>query len=462
MADLLKDNTNKALISMSLPISLGMLSTFLFQVIDTYFVGQLGAAPLAALSFSSTLYFTIVALFIGLSVGVSILVGQGVGKKEWGKVKSNAGLGILVSLILGILLSGLCILLIDPLFSTLGAEEQLIPMIKEYTIPLLIGIPILTSGLMIGAVLRATGNIKKPEIIMAFAGIINLILDYLLIFGKFGFPELGIKGAAYATVISWLFVIVGMVILLIQDKLWSISDIIQAQIKKEVSNIFKLSGPTILTQVIGPITLMFLTYLLARHSTLAVAAFGVASRIETLLMIGILGVSTAITPFIAQNAGANKKDRIEAAIKFGGKASTYLGLIMATILFLFIKPIATIFNDNSEIIAHTSNYFYIVGLSYIFYGLFLITTSILNGLQLTLDSFKISLIKSLLFSVPLTIIGSFWGINGIFIGISMGNILAGVYASIRMKKEFKKTYSSLSTANIRREYWDDIKHMFKK
>ena len=110
----------------------------------------------------------------------------------------------------------------------------------------------------------------------------------------------------------------------------------------------------------GPLTLIYLTFLFAKQASEAVAAFGVASRIQTLLMIGVLGVSSAITPFIAQNIGAKKQSRINESIAFGGKASTYLGVLMCILLILFIKPIAKLFSEDIAVIDYTAKYFYYV------------------------------------------------------------------------------------------------------
>jgi len=149
---ILQQKTNKALISTSLPISIGMLPTFLFQVIDTYFVGQLGANALAALSFASTLYFMMIGLFIGFSVGVSIIVGKAVGANGISKVRKTTLIGILLCLTSSTLLSSLGIVFIEPIFTLLGADEYTLPLIKEYTIPLLMGIPLLTTGILSGSI----------------------------------------------------------------------------------------------------------------------------------------------------------------------------------------------------------------------------------------------------------------------------------------------------------------------
>ena len=456
MANILIDKTNKVLLLMSLPISLGMLSTFLFQVIDTYFIGKLGPQSLAALSFSSTIYFVLVSLYIGLSIGVSIIIGKAVGAGEKEKINKMVWVSGLLTFLISSVFSVIGILFIDPIFTGLGASIELLQPISEYTIPILVGMPLLAMAMTASGVLRASGNITKPEMVMGLAGLINLIFDYALIFGKWGMPELGIQGAAYATIFSWLFVFIGMVVLLVQDSLIHFVTQAKESISVLVKEIFSLGFPTIITQIIGPFTMMFLTYVLAQNSAMAVAAFGVSSRIEMLLLIGVLSISTAITPFIAQNSGAKTYRRIDEAIVFAGKASTYLGIAVAILLYLFIEQIASIFTEDITVIEYTSNYFYMVSLSYVPYAFYLVTTSILNGLQQTKKSLKITLIKAIGFSVPATMIGSFWGVQGIFIGLSSSNVLAGIYAGYVMRKEIEKMHSALAQADIVKDFKGDF------
>lgn len=444
---------------MSIPIALGMLSTFLFQVIDTYFVGQLGGEALAALSFASTLYFLMVGLFIGLGVGVSILIGRAYGAGEELLTKQITFIALAFSFLFTITLTALGITSLGPLFSAMGAEPTVLPLIQSYLKPLLWGMPLLTLGLTGGGALRATGKVLKPELLMVLAGVVNLLLDYALIFGKWGLPPLGIRGAALATVFSWILVFLGMLGLLWKAGLLQLRLPVWLQWKKIVGQIFDLSVPTMVSQMIGPLTLMYLTFLLAKESAEAVAAFGVAGRIETLLMIGILGVSSALTPFIAQNVGARRRERVEQAIVFGGKASTYLGIAVALILFVSIRPLAALFSENPTIIRQTSQYFYIVSLSYCLYGLYLVTAAIFNGLALTMEALRISFVKSLFFTIPLTWIASYWGVIGIFAGVSFSNLLAGVYAAWRMRKELDRVESKLLHETVLHTYWKDIKSL---
>ena len=209
--------------------------------------------------------------------------------------------------------------------------------------------------------------------------------------------------------------------------------------------------------MVGPLTLTYLTFLLAKQSDLSVAAYGVASRIETLIMIGILGVSSALTPFIAQNLGAKKDDRIDAAIVFGGRASTYIGLLLGVLMMIFIKPIAQLFSEDIEVVSFTMTYFYMVSGSYIFYGLFVITSSIFNRLQLPVNSLKIMAVQSFAFTVPFTLLGAYFGgVQGIFIGIAVSNVAAGIYSDSQMRKQFKIAGSHLAKANV----WEDYRNDF--
>ncbi|PWJ44316.1 MATE family efflux transporter [Sediminitomix flava] len=455
--DLLKSPTNKVLRSMSLPVGFGMLSTILFQVVDTYFVGTLGAESLTALGFASTVYFLLVGLFIGLSVAVSIILGKAFGEGNPIEIKQISTLSVIISFVVGLVFTAIGISSIDSVFSLLGANAALIADIKAYMVPLYLGMPLLSVGIVAGSILRTKGMASKPEIVFGIAGVINLILNYVLIFGKFGFPQMGIQGVAIGTVVSWVFIFICMAIFLFQERLLSISSEDFSAYKTILQSLFQLGLPSVLTQLISPFTLMLVTFLLGKVSADTVASFGVASRIETLLLIGIMAVCTASTPFIAQNFGAKLVQRIEEAIVFGGKASFYLGAMAAIVLYLFIKPVAGIFSEDEQIIATTANYFYIVSLSYIFHGLYLVTIAIFNGLQLPQKALRIMLVKTFGLTLPLTIAGYFFGAQGIFIALGLSNLLGGLYAAYEMRKELKRVGSSLKNRNPVTDMMSDFK-----
>lgn len=443
---------------MSVPISLGMISTILFQIVDTYFVGQLGAVELASLGFAATTYFVLVGLFIGLAVAVSLLVARAYGAGKTDRAMRTTALALILAFAVASMFSAAGLLSVHELFGLLGADEQALPHIAAYIIPLYWGMPLLAVGIVAGSALRAVGIVKAPEIVFGIAGVINAVLDYVLIRGVDPFPAMGIKGVAFGTVTSWLFIVVIMLILLLRQRLLSISALSDgAEHLAILRQLMRLGLPSIASQLVAPLSLMYLTFLLGREASEAVAAFGVSGRIETLLMIGMMAVSAAGVPFIAQNLGAGRHVRIDDAIVFMGKAAIYLGLAVIVILVVFADPIAGLFSQDRDVIDYTKYYFYIVSLSYLFYGLYLVTAAIFNGLQLPAIALRIMLVRTILFMLPLTLIGTLFGANGIFGGLAVSNILGGMYASYVMRKQLKKVGSSLVGRNPFQDYKADVK-----
>ena len=271
---LLSGPVTPTLLKMAGPISLGMLSTFLFQVVDTYFVGQLGPNELAALGFSATTYFLAVALFMGMAVGVSALVGKARGEGDRVLSARYATVALGVALAVSVCLSALGLVLLEPTFVLLGATPELIPLIDQYMSTLYFGLPLLIVGLVGGAAIRATGVIAPPEIIMGVAGIINVVFDYLLIFGVGPFPRWGLFGAAAATVLSWTFVAILMTVVAARQGLLTRKP---GHLGTELRDIARLSSPAIATQILLPITAALITFLAARSGPAVVAAFGVAA-----------------------------------------------------------------------------------------------------------------------------------------------------------------------------------------
>lgn len=159
-------------------------------------------------------------------------------------------------------------------------------------------------GIIGSGAVRAAGVIRLTDVIFGIAGVINLVLDYLLIFGIGPFPALGLRGAAIATAISFVFIFIGMIVILVRRGMLGRTNFNGAAVA--LRQIISFGIPTIAAQSLVPATAMVATYLIAGFGFEAVAAFGVASRIEALALIGVFAVSAALTPFIAQNFGANE------------------------------------------------------------------------------------------------------------------------------------------------------------
>ena len=262
---------NRTLMRMAAPITLGMMSTFLFQIVDTYFVGKLGSDELAALAFSSSAYMMMVSLFIGLSIGVSSIVAKTVGSGSREQAKSLTTLSLIMVLVLSVVLCFGARAAIRPMFEALGADAVILPHIQTYMGVLFLSLPFLTVGIIGSGAVRAIGVTKETEIAFVISGVINLVFDYLLIFGIGPFPELGLAGAAWATALSFLFLLVSMTFILLRH------DLIGLRISRDafsgLLDILRFSVSTVSMQILIPATGMFTTFLLAGYGSEAVAAF---------------------------------------------------------------------------------------------------------------------------------------------------------------------------------------------
>ncbi|NKB65755.1 MAG: MATE family efflux transporter [Candidatus Latescibacteria bacterium] len=458
---LLTAPVDRILLSMSTPIALGMLSTFLFQVVDTYFVGQLGAAPLAALSFAAPVYLLLVSLVIGLAAGVATVVAQALGQEDGPQARRLAVLALLLIAVVALVLCSTGYLFVVPLFSLLGADAETIVLIGQYMRPLYLGLPLLMVALVAGAVLRASGQTKWPEAAMALAGVINVVFDYLLIFGVGPFPRLELTGAALATVLSWSFVFVVLLTMLVKHRLVGFQTFALHQVTTAYRHILRLGLPAVGTQILTPATTAVITALIATHGPASVAAFGVASRIESLALIGVFAVSTAITPFIAQHVGAGNRERIDTAIAFAGRAVTYWGVAVGLLLIVLAGSIAAIFSDDEAVRQGTRWYFYIVALSYIPFGLLTVTAAIFNGVLDPAKALRILLVKALVLTLPLVAVGSLFSTEGIFAGLALSNFFGAWYAARTLKRHLAQPGSALAARQPLKEYAADLNALLR-
>ena len=203
--NLLEDPVSSTLKRMTIPMIYGMVLLMTFNLIDTFFVGLLGTQPLAAISFTFPVTFTVLSLTIGLGIGTSAVIAKLLGKKDTESAKNSATAAMYLAAIVVACLSFIGYLVTDPLFTLLGAQPSLLPLIHEYMDIWYIGSVCLIGPMIGNSILRASGDTKTPSIIMGSAGLINALLDPMFIFGFGPIPAMGIKGAAIATLVSWLF-----------------------------------------------------------------------------------------------------------------------------------------------------------------------------------------------------------------------------------------------------------------
>ena len=427
--NLVEGEISKTLISMTMPVILGMLMLFSFNLVDTFFISRLGTEPLSAISFTFPVTFSILSLAIGLGIGTSAVVAKYLGRGDHEKAKQASTVTSYTSMGVTLILALVAYLLMDQTFLLLGADQSLLPQIREYMTIWLPASMLLVGIMTANSILRACGDTRTPSIVMAAAGLINAILDPILIFGLGPFPAMGIQGAALATAISWAIGFAYIFYSLYRHEL-IFRGIPSLQVFRSSSReMLRIGIPASGANMLTPVAAGIMTAIAATYGPETVAAFGVGSRLESIAILLVLALSTTLPPFISQNFGAGRMERIRDAYRLALKFVLLWQLLIYLLMASTSTLIARVFTQNEIVIDAISIYIWILPLGYGLQGVIILTNSALNALHKPMLALYLSLMRFFVFYIPLAWIGSYYfGLIGFFAGAFLGNLLMAVIA----------------------------------
>lgn len=437
--DLLDDPVGETLKNMTIPMIYGMVLLMTFNLVDTFFVGLLGTKPLAAISFTFPITFTVISLTIGLGIGTSAVIARFLGAKDHESAKNAAtGSLILTAFIVGII-SFFGYQFTDEIFTLLGASEDLLPLIHEYMDLWYLGSVCLIGPMIGNAVLRASGDTKTPSVIMGSAGLINAILDPLFIFGWGPVPAMGIQGAAIATLISWFFgLALVLYLLMVKKKLIHTGFLPPSVFIDSCKRILHIGLPAAGANMLTPIAAAVMTAIVAVYGDSAVAAFGVGSRIESIASLVVLALSMTLPPFISQNFGAGNMERVKEAYLSSIKFVLVWQVIIYALLIITSGFIADAFSKEDSVADVIKMFIYILPLGYGLQGVIILTNSSFNALHKPMVALVLSIIRLFVCYVPLAYAGSyFYGLEGLFIGALLGNFVMAFISYYSFTRQFE-------------------------
>ena len=425
---------------MMAPMVIGLIVIITNSLVDAYFVSQLGSAPLAAVSYAFPVSFIVGAIAMGLGTGTSSLASRLFGAGNQEKVRQIATHSMLLGLIAGLCVVIFGLLTLEEVFSLLGADEQTMPFVKDYMEIYYWGGIFLVIPMIGNAVLRAGGDAKTPSVLMASTAVINAILDPILIFGWFGFPALGIKGAALAGVLAnVVFLIASLSILIFRENLIQFRKNTVAAILHSWNQILHVGLPAIASNLIAPMSTALVTSLISSFGQSAVAAFGLASRLEAFIIIIFMALGGAIAPFVGQNFGAQEFDRLKQGFVFCVAFSFIYALFCIGFFILSVDTLLGFFTTDPEVIKTAKIQLLYCPWGYGFLGLAVIANGSFNALGKPMPAMTISIGRTLLVYVPLAYwLASSMGIRGVFIAQVLANLLAGIVGFIWYQNVFKQ------------------------
>ena len=420
------------LVRLTLPMIMGMLSMTIFHLTDTYFIGQLGKNELAAISFTFPVIMVLNSIALGLGVGASSVISRTIGEGNSMKVRRLATDALFLAVIIVAFVVAAGELTIYPLFRLLGAPEDILPLTAAYMRIWYIGVVFVVVPMTGNHIIRATGDMKTPGLIMTAAALVNMVLDPIFIFGFGPFPGMGIAGGAIATVIGRaMSMVIALAVIIFREKLITLDRVPFREVLSSWKKILFVGIPAALSNLIIPVTMGVITRLVASFGTSAVAGFGVATRLEMLVMLVIRALASVMIPFSGQNWGAGLLDRVKTALKSSYIIAAVWSLVLFAFLFIFGKPVVSLFNKDPQIVETAVLYLRIVAASYSFQGILLVSVASLNALNKPIHSILISLFHAAGLYVPLALAGTaLWGLKGIFIAAFAANTIAGIGAAL--------------------------------
>ncbi len=407
---------------------LGITTLMAQAFIDTYFLGMVGDQALAAYSFGFPILMIVTSVAIGLGAGTSSVVARAIGADDHERAKRLSTDSIILSLIIAIVCAVIGVLSIDPLFRAMGAPEEMLPALRSFMTILYAAVPFIVLGMVGTASMRATGDTVLPSKLMIGGAVLNVLLDPIFIFGLGPIPALGLNGAAIAGLIArGAFFFAGVYYLQHRLDLLTFRKPDPATLRKSWSDILHVGLPAAGTNVIVPMGLALVTAMIADFGPKAVAGFGVASRVESLVLVPYYALSAIIGPFVGQNLTAQLDDRIQQALRLCAVFCIASGLLIAAALALVSGFLPTLFSDSPDVINVTKTFLWIAPISYGCYGIVMFVNAAFNGLGKPMPGVAISVTRILVLYVPLAFLGKMlFGVVGIFVAYAVANILSGI------------------------------------
>jgi putative MATE family efflux protein len=427
--DLTKGSTVKNIWVLAFPMMLGNVLQTAFNLVDMIWVGRLGSEAIASVAMSGAVLLVIITLIFGISTGTHSLVSRFTGAKNHLAAENVAMQSLIIGTILSIILAGIGITFSRSILQILGAKAAVLQMGTDYLKIILSGSLLMVYLFLINSIFRAAGDVIVPMLVMVGATILNIVLDPLMIFG-IGFPRMGVRGAALATLFSQGLASLVGVFILFQGHSRIRIEISKFNIDlKTMFRIIKIGFPNSMQMALRSIVGLILMAIVARYGNSAIAAYGIGLRIFSVVLMPGFALATSAATLVGQNLGAKKFFRAKMCVWQAAGFNTLLMGVAGIFFFLFFTNLISIFNANPNIIRLGSEYLRITSFSYIFVAQGLVLGRSLMGAGDSISPMLIAFFSLLGVQIPLAIILPNHlniGISGVWWAILVSSILQAI------------------------------------
>ena len=410
----------------------------MYNLVDSYYIGKINEDAFTAISIAFPIQNIMIGIAVGTGVGMNSLISRYLGEKNYEKSNRTAETGLALAIIYGIILLILSRFLPRPFLSAQTTDENIIAYGIEY-LQIVMGFSMgVFIQIFLERTLQSTGRSVFTMLTQLIGAVLNIILDPIFIFGYFGLPAMGVKGAAIATVM-------GQIIGALFGCFFEYKFNEEITIKKPVldldivKGIYVVGVPSMITITIQSFTIYVLNKMLSAISTSAIAALGAYFKVQSFVFMPIFGVNNGLVPIVAYNYGAKNKERIIKAIKLAFITVTFMMIFVSAIIMIFPREILGIFSAGDKMLEIGIPMLRICALSYIFAGISIVGTAVFqafgNGILTLFDS----ILRQIIVLLPVAYIAvKFFTVNEIWWGYVIAEFASTLFVIYLMNTFVRK------------------------
>ncbi|MCU4717433.1 MATE family efflux transporter [Halapricum hydrolyticum] len=421
---------------LSLPIIVTNLLQTAYNLTDTFWVGRYSTAALTAITFSFPLVFLMFAMAMGLAIAGSVLVAQNVGADDEAGAEFAASQTVVFSLTvsLGLGLAGYAV--VEPILGLLGAGPAVRPLAADYMRVIALGMPFMFGFAVFISLMRGYGDTVTPMLVMFGSVVINIAIDPFVIFGWGPVPELGITGAAVATVASrGLAMVVGLAIMF--RGTYGV-EIHRSEMRPDLRywrKLLRIGVPGSIEVTGRALSVTVMLFIVGQFANGVVAGFGVVARVNSIVFLPAIAVSQGVETMTGQNVGADRTDRAEATNNFAARVLFVVLTAMGVVAFVFAEPIIGVFTGDPAVIEPGSTFLRYAAPSFGFIGIMRAYVGGFRGTGGTLTAAAVTVVMLWLIRLPIAWFGAGTiGQEGVWTAFAVSNVAGAVIALLWFRR----------------------------
>ena len=440
---------NKLLIAMSIPMIISMLVQALYNVVDSIFVSQISENALTSVSLAFPVQNFMIAFGVGTGVGINALLSRSLGEKKFEEANKAANNGVFLAVMSYLLFLVLGLLFSKSFFQWQTDIKEIVDGGYRYLIICTTCSFGMYGQIVFEKLMQSTGKTFYSMLTQITGAVINIILDPILIFGLFGFPKLGITGAAMATVIGQ---ICGMTVGIYLNKVKNKE--IEVKVKgfrpnlKTIKEIYSVGIPSIIMGSIGSVMTFSMNKILLVFTSTATAVFGVYFKLQSFIFMPVFGLNNGMVPIISYNYGARHKDRLMQTVKISIIYAVLIMILGLLIFQFFSKQLLSLFSASEEMINIGVPALRTISISFLFAGYCIVLGSMFQALGRGVMSLIVSVGRQLVVLLPVAYLLSKSGnLNLVWWAFPIAELASVFLSSIGFKYVYKKEILPLDGEN---------------